>query len=184
MKNKYLKKAAVLAMTGIIAAGSLAACGSDKKDESANAENAKELSMAWWGNQVRNERTQQVLDKYKEETDGFDGFLVRAELLKCRTNNAGKTCDMVYNQRSGFDPVLTLFKFIDDGGLVEGRNPYRYFKDFSDIKFDSRKFTKEFKTNPELRKAMITISKPILQSMLARPNSDFDNIDLDEDFTV
>ena len=134
-------------------------------------------------------------DKYKEETDGFDGFLVRAELLKCRTNNAGKTCDMVYNQRSGFDPVLTLFKFIDDGGLVEGRNPYRYFKDFSDIKFviylipqlikfDSRKFTKEFKTNPELRKAMITISKPILQSMLARPNSDFDNIDLDEDFTV
>ena len=43
MKNKYLKKAAVLAMTGIIAAGSLAACGSDKKDESANAENAKEL---------------------------------------------------------------------------------------------------------------------------------------------
>ena len=58
-------------------------------------------------------------DKYKEETDGFDGFLVRAELLKCRTNNAGKTCDMVYNQRSGFDPVLTLFKFIDDGGLVD-----------------------------------------------------------------
>ena len=24
--------------------------------------------MAWWGNQVRNERTQQALDAYKEES--------------------------------------------------------------------------------------------------------------------
>ena len=127
MKNKYLKKAAVLAMTGIIAAGSLAACGSDKKDESANAENAKELSMAWWGNQVRNERTQQVLDKYKEET----GVTVKGQFFqwddywsKMATSAAGKKMpdiiqmDMSYiKQYADKGQLLDLTPYIEDGTL-------------------------------------------------------------------
>ncbi|NNV04805.1 DNA recombination/repair protein RecA, partial [Brevibacillus sp. MCWH] len=36
--------------------------------------------------------------KYKAEDDGFDGFKVRAELLKSRTNKAGQFCHLVYNQ--------------------------------------------------------------------------------------
>ena len=66
MKRKYLKRAAAVALACALAAGSMTACGSDKSGKGSKEEAASgELTMAWWGNQVRNERTQQVLDKYK-----------------------------------------------------------------------------------------------------------------------
>ena len=51
---------------GTTAAGSTAAAGDT---EAAGTEEAAEeihLTVAWWGNQVRNDRTQQVLDLYTQ----------------------------------------------------------------------------------------------------------------------
>ena len=111
-------------------------------------------------------------EKYNSEEHGFDGFLVRCELLKSRTNKAGQSCQLVYNQMSGFDPVLTLLQYAQENNLVDGRNPYRYFKDFKDIKFDSRKFKEEFLNNEQLRMALMESTVPILQGQLSRSEKD------------
>jgi KaiC/GvpD/RAD55 family RecA-like ATPase len=106
--------------------------------------------------------------KKKMEDDGFDGFMVRCELMKSRTNKAGQFANLVYNQDLGFDPVLTQYDFANDMGLVEGRNPYRYITDSKDIKFDSRKFRKEFLENEALRYALFDKTLPVLERQLSR----------------
>lgn len=105
--------------------------------------------------------------KYKAEDDGFDGFLVRAELLKSRSNKAGQFCNLVYNQVNGFDPVLSVYQFATDNNLVDGRNPYKYFKSNKDIKFDSRKLREEMDKNPDLQNEMIETTRPLFEKLLS-----------------
>ncbi|MDO5416640.1 MAG: ABC transporter substrate-binding protein [Lachnospiraceae bacterium] len=88
-----MKKKAALMMAAMMAAASLAGCGGGsaetnqteakteaKADESAPAKadaaaGGDTMTVAWWGNQIRNERTQAALDKYSELNPGvtFDG---------------------------------------------------------------------------------------------------------------
>lgn len=110
--------------------------------------------------------------KFKQEDDGFDGFMVRAELLKSRSNKAGKSCNLIYNQESGFDPIMTMYQYALDNELIDGRNPYRYFKINKDVKFDSRKFRKEFYKNEELRSTLTDATLPLLESMLSDVKDD------------
>ncbi|MBS5062225.1 MAG: extracellular solute-binding protein [Hungatella hathewayi] len=86
-----MKKKLALVMAGIMAAMSLSACGGNTTSATtaasgqtsgettaagAAAESGdKKLTVAWWGNQTRNERTQAALDLYAEQNPGvaFDG---------------------------------------------------------------------------------------------------------------
>lgn len=81
-----MKKKMALLMTGLLAAAALAGCGGSKTSATTAApETTKEtetttaaakqdggkLTMSWWGNQVRNERTQAALDLYAEQNPGI-----------------------------------------------------------------------------------------------------------------
>ena len=104
--------------------------------------------------------------KCKMEDDGFDGFRVRCEFLKSRTNKAGQSCTLVYNQLTGFDPVLTQLEYATANELVEGRNPYRRFVGFPDVKFSTKSFTEQYNENPELREALMKCTLPVLKRNL------------------
>lgn len=93
--------------------------------------------------------------KYVKEDDGFDGFKIRCEFLKSRTNKAGKCCYLSYNQKTGFDPLYTLVEYANDNGLITGRNPKRAFIKNPDVKFDSRKFAQELADQPLLKVAAV-----------------------------
>jgi len=108
--------------------------------------------------------------KFSVDDDGFDGFMVRLELIKSRSNKAGQSCNLVYNQLTGFDPIMTLLQFATDNSLIDGRNPYKYFKSNKDVKFDSRKFREEFETNDELKKILMDSVSPKLEEMLSYVN--------------
>lgn len=110
--------------------------------------------------------------KYNMEDNGFDGFNIRCELLKSRTNKAGQSCNLVYNQVTGFDPIMTQYEYAEANGVIEGRNPYRYITDFKDSKFDSRKFTKEFMHNEQIRFALMDKTIPLLERHLSRVDRD------------
>lgn len=125
MNRKSLKKAVALVLAGAVTA-SLAACGSGEAKNSKEG-SAKELTMAWWGNQVRNERTQQALDKYKE----LNGVEVKGQFFqwddywsKMATSAAGKKLpdiiqmDMSYIQQYvDKGQLLDLTPYIEDGTL-------------------------------------------------------------------
>lgn len=127
MKKKSLKKAAVLAIAGAMAVTSLAACGGSDSGKDSEGGSSDSLTMAWWGNQVRNERTQQALDAYKEES----GITVSGQFYqwgdywsKMATSAAGKKMpdviqmDMSYIQQYvDKGQLLDLTPYIEDGTL-------------------------------------------------------------------
>ena len=104
--------------------------------------------------------------KYTMEKDGFDGFAIRLELIKSKTNRAGTSCIIVYDAEHGFDKYRTMFEFLKDNGLIEGRNPYLYISGFPDMKFSSKNFRNECIENFDLYKRALTISAPILYGYL------------------
>lgn len=127
VKKKSLKKAAVLAIAGAMAVTSLAACGGSDSGKDSEGGSSDSLTMAWWGNQVRNERTQQALDAYKEES----GITVSGQFYqwgdywsKMATSAAGKKMpdviqmDMSYIQQYvDKGQLLDLTPYIEDGTL-------------------------------------------------------------------
>lgn len=110
--------------------------------------------------------------KFKSEEDGFDGFLSKCELIKSRTNKAGQVATLIYNQETGFDNALSLYKYAEEAGVVEGRNPKKSFAKYPDIKFDDRKFSEEFNSNPDLQYALYDSTIPILERLLSRGRED------------
>jgi RecA/RadA recombinase len=114
--------------------------------------------------------------KYDEEKDGFDGFKVRCELLKSRTNKAGQFCNLVYNQDLGFDPVLTQLDVALENDLVLGKSPYRYFVGYKDHKFGMKDFNKSYRNDENIRKALFETTVPLLEKQLSRVERDDTNV--------
>lgn len=62
------KKMLALALAGACMLGATA-CGNSQGAET-SGEDGEHLTVAWWGNQVRNERTSQILNMFSEENPG------------------------------------------------------------------------------------------------------------------
>lgn len=94
----------------------------------AMAEDSKQMVVAWWGNQTRNERTQAALDLYSEENPGvtFDPQFVAWDdyWTKLATASAGHTLpdvlqmDYQYlSQYVGNDLLVDLAPYAEEGTL-------------------------------------------------------------------
>lgn len=139
--NTMKKRNLALVMAGMMTAASLAGCSggasSDAKPEgNAKTEAAgteaesgeKNLTVAWWGNQVRNERTQAALDKYAELNPGvtLDGqFSEWGDYWnKLATSSAGNSLpdviqmDYAYlDQYAKNNLLLDLTPYVENGTL-------------------------------------------------------------------
>lgn len=138
-ENKYtrrenMKKRIVsgILVSALLAAAVLSGCGSKKsEDGSAQADNtasASDMSMFWWGNQIRNERTQNVLDMFSEEHDGIriDGQFADGTdyWTRLATLSAGGTLpdviqmDYLYIEQYADNGLLMdLTPYIEDGTI-------------------------------------------------------------------
>lgn len=111
--------------------------------------------------------------KATKEEDGYDGFAIRCELVKSRTNKAGHSCVLIYDQAKGFDPALSLLQFAREEGLIGGaRKNARYFVGHEDIKFNEKDFVNEFLTREEVRFAAHDVTIPLLTSQLSKVDGD------------
>ncbi len=63
------------------------------------------------------------------ETFGIDGSLVDLTLVKSRTNKAGQSATLVFNQDNGFDPELSLFIMLKEAGRLGGAGAYLFIGD-------------------------------------------------------
>ena len=109
----------------------------------------------------------------KEEEDGVDGYINKVSFWKTRTNKAGQSCNLVFNQVKGYDKVMTLYQFAKENELVEGRNPKRYFKGQKETGpyFDDRKIMDYLNGGDaqaeDMLRSLATITKPELNKMLS-----------------
>lgn len=104
--------------------------------------------------------------KYTEEKDGFNGFNIRCEFIKSKTNFSGTSCNLIFDMNTGFNKYRTMLEFCKDVGVLGGRNPYSYFLSNPDMKFDSRNFVELCTNSPELYNEAMVSAAPYLYSQL------------------
>lgn len=126
-----MKRRILAIILGVAMVGSLAACGgnsSEKESKESAKEESGKMTFAWWGNQVRNERTSKILEMYSEENPGvtFDGQFSEWNDYwnKLATASAGHTMpDIVQMDLQYYDQyvknglLLDLTPYIEDGTL-------------------------------------------------------------------
>lgn len=134
MRLKKLNKKVTLVLAAIMMAASLTACGKESQGSSEKETSGTTLSMAWWGNQVRNERTRQALDKYHELNSDvtIEGqfFQWNDYWSKMATSAAGmKLPDLIQMDLSYIDQyvqkgqLLDLTPYIESGALDTSNIP-------------------------------------------------------------
>lgn len=128
-----MKKQGILLLTGLLTMVSIMGCagskGSSAKEDkrSASAKESQDLTISWWGNQTRNERTQKVLEMYGNEKGiNFDGqFSEWSDYWnKLATASAGHSLpdivqmDYSYlNQYAGNNLLVDLSPYVEDKTL-------------------------------------------------------------------
>lgn len=129
MNTGKLRKIFACGLAGALCVSTLGACGSSEGEtKTEKKENtSKNLVMAWWGNQVRNEKTQAVLDKYQEkESVAVEGQFYQWNdyWSKMATAAAGKSMpDLIQMDYSYIDQyvdkgqLLDLTPYIESGAL-------------------------------------------------------------------
>ena len=121
--------------------------------------------------------------KFKEdEAFGISGNLVDISLIKSRSNRAGRSCTLVFNQDNGFDPDLSLFVMLKNAKRVNGAGAYLYFGDRSDMKFSQKSFKDKLRTDSELRKIFMEESIKYLKEEI--DSSDDEKIAEQQDFSI
>ena len=124
MKNLLRKVVAVVAAGATVF--SIAACGSGGTSSDAGGSN--KLTIAWWGNQQRNERTSKINEMFEQQHEGvsIDGqFSEMGDYFqKLSTAAAGKTLPDVMQTGLGYldqyeqnGLLLDLKPYIDDGTI-------------------------------------------------------------------
>lgn len=125
MKKNLLKTLAVLTVVGTVLTG--CGGGNDQTDSSDSKKNGEDLTITWWGGDVRNQYTQELLDEYSKENDvkftatptSWDGYFE-----KLATQAAGGSLptivQMDYLYISTYaknKSVADLTPFIEDGTI-------------------------------------------------------------------
>lgn len=106
--------------------------------------------------------------KFNMEDDGFDGFLIRIEIIKSRSNQAGQYVEIVYDKVKGVSPVRTCIHFAKENGLIGGNKNAMYFVNNKENKFPLRTVEQFFSEHKEMYTIMYDHIRPILESKLSQ----------------
>lgn len=94
---------------------------------------------------------------------GIDGYLVDVSLVKSRSNKAGKTVTLVFNQNTGYDPDLSLFIMLKQAGAITNAGAYMAL---GDRKFRQKELKELLKTDTEFANAFAEACKPVLFALI------------------
>lgn len=105
-----------------------------------------------------------------KESDGLgiNGKIVDFEIIKSRTNAAGRSVPMVFDFTNGFDDILSLFMFLKStGAIITGATCY--LRGHEDMKFRQRDFKNKLFNDPEFAKAFNEVARMELETLLGNP---------------
>ena len=95
----------------------------------------------------------------------IDGVVVECKILKSRTNKAGKSTFLVYNQSTGYDPEWSLFVTLKKDGMIEAKGSKVCLKGYPDYTFYQKNFKDELK-KPEFRQMFMAFAMDYLKKMV------------------
>lgn len=103
--------------------------------------------------------------KLDPKTFGIDGSIITCKILKSRTNMAGKSIELVYNQARGFDSDLSVFILLKEVGRIVANGGYMAFANHPEVKFRQKEFKDKLQTDENFRKVFMIEALSALQEM-------------------
>jgi len=92
--------------------------------------------------------------KLEEDKEfGVKGFYMTGILVKSRSNAAGLTFKMVFEQKNGINNILTNYVNLKDAKLIGGAGRSYYLHSLPTVKFSQKLVVEKYNTVPEFRKA-------------------------------
>ena len=86
-------------------------------------------------------------EKYK-----IAGSLVDVTFVKSRSNRPNVLTTLVFDQDKGFDPLLSLYVFLQEKGRINGSGVGMYIDDAKDYKFSMGNIKEKISSKPEFKK--------------------------------
>ncbi len=106
----------------------------------------------------------------------MDGTLVDLDLVKSRSNKAGQSATLVFNQDIGFEATLSLFILLKENNRVKGAGAYLYFGERDDIKFSQKAFKQKLNDNVELQDLFMKEVIDVLTTQLDKADIDQESV--------
>lgn len=106
-------------------------------------------------------------NKLKEDKEFYiAGNFVTVTMVKSRTNRAGASTDLVFNQDIGYDADLSLFIYLKKHGKVNGAGAYLYLGDRDDLKFSQKNFKNKLYEDNDFKQVFINECISLLRESL------------------
>lgn len=106
-------------------------------------------------------------EKYTYEDHGFDGFGVKLNIIKSRTNQAGQTFPLIYDKVRGMDSLRSSVHYAKEIGILGGNKNGYYLNGDKEHKFTLKDMHKDFRENRELYKVLYGNIIPVLENRLS-----------------
>ncbi len=115
---------------------------------------------------------------------GIDGNFATVQILKSRSNRAGRVATLVYNQNKGFINPLSNYNFLKEEKKIGGAGRSFYLDGCPDVKFAQKDFIKKLKESKVMQqryKELLAESLSQFIYMAGDEEDETDNfIDLDD----
>jgi RecA/RadA recombinase len=103
---------------------------------------------------------------------GIQGFVNTITIVKSRSNRAGQTMDVIYDQNRGYDNIYSNYHFLKSEKLIGGAGRSFYVQGAEDVKFSQKDFKTKLKASKELRKAFLKAVGGALKQFIYIPTAE------------
>jgi len=90
----------------------------------------------------------------KEKEYGIKGSRNDIQIIKSRSNEAGKTFKSIFNFSQGFSNALTIYEFLKANKLITGAGRSFKLSNLPDVKFSQKQFEELFETSEDVQQAV------------------------------
>lgn len=111
---------------------------------------------------------------------GINGFKNTMTIVKSRSNRAGQTMDLTFDQVKGIDNILSLYQLLKDEKLVN-TGSFCSLKACPEIKFRQKDFKAKLQESKELRVAFLDEVNKVLETFIPEFDDLEEGIEYDEE---
>ena len=104
----------------------------------------------------------------ESEGYGINGQVVNLQIVKSRTNQNKRVVPLIFDKSHGaFDPILSMYHYLKQEGMVSGAGARMYFDENPDIKWSQKDFKQCLNENVELQQLFMKKCSEALDPLLS-----------------
>ena len=103
---------------------------------------------------------------------GIQGFLIEAKLIKSRSNCAGVTCNLVFDQHNGIDNILSNYMLLKELEMIGGAGRGFFLKNYDKMKFTQKEFKNKLYSDKTMQSKFRELCEQALELYVPETNTE------------